>query len=239
MRRVYGAQLANATYSTVYMNTNGIPHKVAYGRCQDGTCGGDECHDDDNDEGCGDYGRWRGKGKRARDLHRLRGGDDYGNGGGGGGGSGQDKCRHNKATCTPVNYLMDEQGDVVTLNQVDKFVYGGGVLHTVNSVLQANDIFPSLSAALSSSDNFSVLLQVLGIIDTAFNITLLQRLEAAPGTMAVPSNQARTLLHQQPLLVRRLQHTHARTPTPPASACTSSPTHTHTNARAHTSTHAP
>lgn len=57
-------------------------------------------------------------------------------------------------------------------------------------VLQPNDIFPSIKAALSSSSDFSTLRGVVNTIDTGLSIDLASMLEQISGTFAVPNNQA-------------------------------------------------
>eukprot|EP00775_Hariotina_reticulata_P008613 gene8613-8794_t len=52
--------------------------------------------------------------------------------------------------CGTTNfYWMSEQNKVVTMSKADKWVIGGGVVHTVAQMLEANDMFPSLQAKLS------------------------------------------------------------------------------------------
>jgi hypothetical protein len=63
-------------------------------------------------------------------------------------------------------------------------------------VLQPNDIFPSLTAALASPD-FSVLVSVLQQIDKDLDITVLADLEKTPGTLAAPTNEVSTIWQQQ------------------------------------------
>jgi hypothetical protein len=50
------------------------------------------------------------------------------------------------------------------------------------------DLFPSLTAAINSSDIFSDLRTVLDRIETEGNFSMLATLEEIPGTMAVPTN---------------------------------------------------
>ncbi|KAF6263537.1 hypothetical protein COO60DRAFT_1490198 [Scenedesmus sp. NREL 46B-D3] len=90
----------------------------------------------------------------------------------------------------PANFLIDEQRNVVTFNAIDKFVFGGGVIHTINSVLEPSDIFPSLTAAINSSAVFSDLRITLDRINNEGNFSLLPTLEEIPGTMALPNNAA-------------------------------------------------
>jgi hypothetical protein len=74
----------------------------------------------------------------------------------------------------------------------------------VYQVLQPNDIFPSLTAALSSPD-FSTLNSVLQHITACLNITVLDDLETSPGTMAAPLNEVggtRQQQQQQPSAAR-------------------------------------
>ncbi|WIA16576.1 hypothetical protein OEZ85_013246 [Tetradesmus obliquus] len=80
--------------------------------------------------------------------------------------------------------------NVITFNSVDKFVYGGGVIHTIKQVLEPKDVFPSLTAAINSSDIFSDLRTVLDRIETEGNFSMLATLEEIPGTAAVPTNAA-------------------------------------------------
>lgn len=69
-------------------------------------------------------------------------------------------------------------------------MYGGGVIHTINQVLEPKDVFPSLTAAINSSDIFSDLRTVLDRIETEGNFSMLATLEEIPGTAAVPTNAA-------------------------------------------------
>ncbi|WIA36027.1 hypothetical protein OEZ86_007388 [Tetradesmus obliquus] len=85
--------------------------------------------------------------------------------------------------------VQDEQGNNVTFAEARTAVQGGGVIHTVNAVLQPNDIFPSLAAVLAAMD-FSDLSGVLQQIDAGLNITVLADLEKTPGTLAAPTNEA-------------------------------------------------
>jgi hypothetical protein len=64
------------------------------------------------------------------------------------------------------------------------------LLLCVSQVLQPNDIFPSLTAALSNP-TFSTLGGVLQQISAGLNITLLEDLETSPGTLAAPLNEVR------------------------------------------------
>jgi hypothetical protein len=70
-------------------------------------------------------------------------------------------------------------------------------------VLQPNDIFPSLTAALANPD-FSVLSGVLQQIDAGLNITLLADLEKTPGTLAAPTNEVCSRAKQQQLRQQQL-----------------------------------
>lgn len=59
---------------------------------------------------------------------------------------------------------------------------------TYHQVLEPKDVFPSLTAAINSSDIFSDLRTVLDRIETEGNFSMLATLEEIPGTAAVPTN---------------------------------------------------
>jgi hypothetical protein len=73
-----------------------------------------------------------GRGKRGKGS---KGGSPCTGGGCNGGGCGGDCSGGCGGGCGgPANFLIDEQKNVVTFNSVDKFVFGGGVIHTINGV---------------------------------------------------------------------------------------------------------
>ncbi|KAF8061086.1 hypothetical protein HT031_004546 [Scenedesmus sp. PABB004] len=91
--------------------------------------------------------------------------------------------------CTTLyNYLRDEQGDVAQFETVDKFVYGGGIIHTINAVLGANDIFPSLAAMISKM-NLTSLADVLAVMESR-EPGYIQSIEESRETLAAPNNAA-------------------------------------------------
>ena len=94
--------------------------------------------------------------------------------------------------CQPSHYLRDEQGNNVTFAMVDAIVYGGGAIHAINSVLQANDYYPSVTAALTRNPTaFSELTNLVLSLDqllAPFNISILNTLETTPGSIAAPVN---------------------------------------------------
>ncbi|KAF8065500.1 hypothetical protein HT031_003101 [Scenedesmus sp. PABB004] len=192
LARVYACRLTggggNGNWSTVHMNLNGFPHKVAFATNAPGSsCGyGDGCRHGSCDCGGGDDDRYGGRdgdryGYGRRRLAHWHHHSFYGRHDRGG------SCR---ANCTrPIYYALDEQGDQIALDLVDKFVYGGGVIHTLTGVLQPNDIFPSLEAAIAG-DDFSDLRAALNRIQTEGNFSLLPTLEEIPGTLAAPNNDA-------------------------------------------------
>lgn len=96
--------------------------------------------------------------------------------------------------CTRSYYLRDEQGFNVTFAGVDAMIFGGGVVHAINSVLQPNDIYPSITAALTRNPTlFSNITAVVLAVDQALaplNISVLNTIETTPGSMAAPVNSA-------------------------------------------------
>jgi hypothetical protein len=95
-------------------------------------------------------------------------------------------------SCQSSYYLRDEQGFNVTFAMVDAKVYGGGVIHAINSVLQANDYYPSVTAALTRNPTaFSELTNLVLSLDqllAPYNISILNTLETTAGSIAAPVN---------------------------------------------------
>ncbi|WIA15851.1 hypothetical protein OEZ85_012605 [Tetradesmus obliquus] len=89
-----------------------------------------------------------------------------------------------------VTHIVDEQGNNVTFASKDNFVLGGGVIHTINSVLNAYDIFPSVSAAAAGNPALSSLFDVLQQVSAALNISVVDQIDSTPGTLLAPTNDA-------------------------------------------------
>lgn len=89
-------------------------------------------------------------------------------------------------------YLRDEQGFNVTFAGGDAIVYGGGVIHAVNQVLQAGDLYPSVTAVLTRNpDSFSYVTNLISDADdllAPYNISIVSMLETKPGSIALPVN---------------------------------------------------
>lgn len=105
----------------------------------------------------------------------------------------QRRGQHNKGRL--VNYyLRDEQGFNVTFAGVDAIVAGGGAVHAINSVLQPNDLYPSVTALLTRNPAlFSNLTSLVLLVDqqlAQYNISVLNTLETTPGSIAAPVNSA-------------------------------------------------
>ncbi|KAF6251149.1 hypothetical protein COO60DRAFT_1562613, partial [Scenedesmus sp. NREL 46B-D3] len=95
-----------------------------------------------------------------------------------------------RVTKSSGNSLVDEQGNTIGISGPSQAVLGGGYVHVVSAVLEANDIFPSLTEALAL-DQFSQLRAVIQKIEnTAPNPPLTSLLEGVSGTFALPNNQA-------------------------------------------------
>ncbi|WIA40586.1 hypothetical protein OEZ86_013927 [Tetradesmus obliquus] len=95
-----------------------------------------------------------------------------------------------KVTRSSGNSLVDEQGGSSSINGPSSAVLGGGYVHTITAVLEANDIFPSLGEALASAE-FSQLRAVIAKIEnTDPNPPLTELLSGISGTIALPNNQA-------------------------------------------------
>ncbi|WIA23216.1 hypothetical protein OEZ86_010104 [Tetradesmus obliquus] len=67
-----------------------------------------------------------------------------------------------------VTGIRDEQGNVVTFATKNTAVMGRGVLHTVNEVLQPNDVYPSLAALLANDPDLRI---IKDLIDSVNNQT--------------------------------------------------------------------
>jgi hypothetical protein len=89
-------------------------------------------------------------------------------------------------------YLRDEQGFNVTFAGGDAIVYGGGVIHAVNQVLQAGDLYPSVTAVLTRNpDSFSFITNLISDADdllAPYNISIVSMFETKPGSIALPVN---------------------------------------------------
>jgi hypothetical protein len=94
--------------------------------------------------------------------------------------------------CQSSYYLRDEQGNNITFAKVDARVSGGGVIHVINSILQAKDVFPNFTAALTRNPTaFSELTNFVLSIDkqlVPYNISILDQMEQTGGTLAAPVN---------------------------------------------------
>ncbi|WIA21998.1 hypothetical protein OEZ85_004352 [Tetradesmus obliquus] len=91
----------------------------------------------------------------------------------------------------PVSHIVDEQGKNVTFAKKDTFVQGGGVIHSINAVLGASDVFPSLTAAGAAyPQTMSSLMAMVDQVSAALNISVIDQIENTPGTLATPSNLA-------------------------------------------------
>lgn len=82
-------------------------------------------------------------------------------------------------------YFVDEQQNTIPLACVDKWVQGGGVIHTVTKVAQPSDLFPSIAVAATKA----------GLTTLAAAVTeagLLNTLETAISIVFAPTNTVRT-----------------------------------------------
>ncbi|WIA15850.1 hypothetical protein OEZ85_012604 [Tetradesmus obliquus] len=89
-----------------------------------------------------------------------------------------------------VTHIVDEQGNNVTFASKDNFVLGGGVIHSINAVLNANDIYPSHTASANSIPEKEALLDLITQVSAALNISMLELLEDRPGTILSPTSEA-------------------------------------------------
>lgn len=80
-------------------------------------------------------------------------------------------------------YFVDEQQNTIPLACVDKWVQGGGVIHTVTKVAQPSDLFPSIAVAATKA----------GLTTLAAAVTeagLLNTLETTISIVFAPTNTA-------------------------------------------------
>lgn len=88
---------------------------------------------------------------------------------------------------TLAYYFVDEQQNTIPLACADKWVQGGGVIHTVTKVAQPSDLFPSIAVAATKA----------GLTTLAAAVTeagLLNTLETTISIVFAPTNTVRTQL---------------------------------------------